>query len=123
MSTEKKAPNLNYKVSTFVQKCPTLAFCGFGLVMFLSPRFPPLFRSEIGVFFFLKRNDLQFFATRVRIRHGGDFPGIKITPQQAEALPTPPPCAKVIVAPLHNCKQHCDKHSILDLPLKNKMIY
>ena len=42
-----------------------------------SPRFPPSFRSEIGGFFSLKRNDLQFFATRVRIRHGGDFPGIK----------------------------------------------
>ena len=27
--------------------------------------------------FALKRNDLQFPATRVRIRHGGDFPGIK----------------------------------------------
>ena len=27
--------------------------------------------------FALKRNDLQFPAMRVRIRHGGDFPGIK----------------------------------------------
>ena len=91
--------------------------------LFLSPRFPPLFRSDIGAFFFLKRKDLQFPATRVRIRHGGDFPGIKITPQQAEALPTPPPCAKVIVAPLHNCKQHCDKHSIAYLSHRNKYAF
>ena len=61
---------------TLLQKCPTLAFWPFGLVVFPSC----LLRSISGgrrSFPSLKRNDLQFFATRVRIRHGGDFPGIK----------------------------------------------
>ena len=60
--------------------CPEMPHVGAlsawaGFVPF--PRFLPLFRSEIGAFFSLKRNDLQFPAVRVRIRHGGDFPGIK----------------------------------------------
>ena len=40
----------------------------------------PGFRRRFGrksAFSSLKRNDLQFPAVRVRIRHGGDFPGIK----------------------------------------------
>ena len=113
---------LGFLAPTLLQKCPTLAFYRLGLVVFpLSC----LLRSISGgrrSFFSPKRNDLQFPAMRVRIRHGGDFPGIKITPQQAEALPTPPPCAKVSQHPCTTVKQHCDKHSILDLPLKNKIV-
>ena len=58
------------------RNAPRWRFVGLGwFVPF--PRFLPLFRSEIGAFFSLKRSDLQFPAVRVRIRHGGDFPGIK----------------------------------------------
>ena len=51
------------------------------------------FRADVGLFS-LKRNDLQFPAVRVRIRHGGDFPGIKTTPQQARMLTHPRPAQR-----------------------------
>ena len=73
--------------------------------------------------FALKRNDLQFPATRVRIRHGGDFPGIK---QRRSRLM----CSSTLAlrkgdrgTPAQPHTRHCDKHSILDLPLKNKIVY
>ena len=86
-----------------------------------SPRFPPSFRSEIGGFFSLKRNDLQFFATRVRIRHGGDFRrgyGNILALRKGEAT-TPAQLYEDTKCP----PQHCDKHSIAHLSHRNKYAF
>ena len=59
--------------------CPEMPHAGVLAAwagLFSSPAFLYLSCGH-RAFFFLKRNDLQFSATRVRIRHGGDFPGIK----------------------------------------------
>ena len=79
--------------------------------------------------FALKRNDLQFPATRVRIRHGGDFPGIKQRRSRLMCWNTLALRKGDVTTPAQlyddtKCPpQHCDKHSILDLSLKNKIVY
>ena len=71
----------------------------------------------------LKRNDLQFPATRVRIRHGGDFPGIKQRRSRRGYGNIPALRKGECATPAQPTTRHCDKHSILDLSLKNKIVY
>ena len=71
----------------------------------------------------LRRKRLDFFPVQSFTTDGGDFPGIK---QRRSRLM----CSSTLAlrkgdrgTPAQPHTRHCDKHSILDLPLKNKIVY
>lgn len=106
--------------------CPEMPHVGVlasWAVVFPFHSFRRCFGRKSGPFPSLKRNDLQIPATRVRIRHGGDFPGIKQRRSRRRCANIPALRKGDSGTPAQPNTRHCDKHSILDLPLKNKIVY